>query len=599
VRDLQASVEAQLRQAVGAALGAAHVDADPMVRPADPQFGDYQANLALGLAKLLKQKPRDIAQSIVARLSAQPGWFEKIEIAGPGFINLTLTDAAVTQAAAHMFDDARLGVELPERPDRVVVDYGSPNLAKEMHIGHLRSTIIGDAIVRILRFAGHEVIPQNHIGDWGTPFGMLLEQLIDKGWDQAGDHSLSDLNRLYEEARARFDSEPAFAERCRLRVVRLQGGDAESLAFWHRLIAESCSHMNQVFARLAVLLTDQDLRGESFFNSRLPSVVEDLRATGLLVESDGALVVFCEGFTSKTGAPLPLIVKKSDGGYGYGATDLAAGRFRVQELGAERVVYVVDARQSDHFAMVFWALRAAGWVPPEVALEHVAFGKILGEDKKPFKTRAGGTVKLAEVLDEAVSRARVALESRDRGHEPAELAEIARAVGVGAVKYADLSSDRIKDYVFDYDRMLALEGNTAPYLQYAYVRVQSILRRAAEQSAAEQSAAEQSASAEGAAGSELRGAALLITEPVERQLLLLLLRLPRVLEQLDRTLEPHRLCVYLYELASLVHQFHERCPVLKAPEPSVRKSRLALSELAGRSLKLGLELLGVTVVNRM
>jgi arginyl-tRNA synthetase len=569
---------------VGDALGAAHADADPMVRPADPQFGDYQANLALGLAKALRQKPRDIAQAIADRLTAQQAWFERVEIAGPGFINLTLSNAAILTAAAQMFDDARFGVELPEHPDRVAIDYGSPNLAKEMHIGHLRSTIIGDAIVRILRFAGHEVIIQNHIGDWGTPFGMLLEQLIDKGWDQAGEHSLSDLNGLYQEARARFEAEPAFAERSRQRVVRLQGGDAESLAFWHRLIAESCSHMNQVFKRLDVLLRDEDLRGESFFNSRLPIVVQDLRAAGLLVESDGAQVVFCEGFTSKTGAPLPLIVQKSDGGYGYAATDLAAGRFRVQELGATRVVYVVGAPQADHFAMVFWTLRAAGWAPPEVGLEHVAFGTILGSDKKPFKSRAGGSVKLAEVLDEAVTRARVALEARDRGHEPVELDAIARAVGVGAVKYADLSSDRIKDYVFDYDRMLALEGNTAPYLQYAYVRVQSILRRAAE---------------EGGAANELRGSDLLITEPVERQLLLHLLRLPRVVEQLVRSLEPHRLCVYLYDLASLMHQFHERCPVLKAPEPSVRKSRLALSELAGRSLRLGLGLLGVTVVDRM
>jgi arginyl-tRNA synthetase len=584
VRDFQASVEAQLRQAVGDALGAAHADADPMVRPADPQFGDYQANLALGLAKVLRQKPRDIAQAIADRLTAQQGWFERVEIAGPGFINLTLSNAAVSQAAAHLFDDARLGVELPEQPERVVIDYGSPNLAKEMHIGHLRSTIIGDAIVRILRFAGHDVILQNHIGDWGTPFGMLLEQLIDKGWDQAADHSLSDLNRLYEEARAHFDADPTFAERARRRVVLLQAGDAETLAFWRRLIGESCAHMNQVFQRLGVLLRDEDLRGESYFNSRLPIVVQDLRALGLLVESDGAQVVFCEGFTSKSGAPLPLIVEKSGGGYGYGATDLAAGRFRVQELGAKRVVYVVDARQADHFAMVFWTLRAAGWAPPEVALEHVAFGTILGSDKKPFKSRAGGSVKLAEVLDEAVSRARAALEARDRGHEPAELAEIARAVGVGAVKYADLSSDRIKDYVFDYDRMLALEGNTAPYLQYAYVRVQSILRRAAE---------------DGSPANQLRGADLLITEPVERQLLLLLLRLPRVIEQLVRTLEPHRLCGYLYELAALVHQFHERCPVLKAPEPGLRKSRLALSDLAGRSLRLGLELLGVTVVDRM
>ena len=567
---------------MGEALGAAHTDADPQVRPADAQFGDYQSNLALGLAKQLRQKPRDLAQAIADRLTAE-GWFQRVEIAGPGFINLTLSDAAVLEAAAHMCDGARLGVTAPERPERVVVDYGSPNLAKEMHIGHLRSSIIGDAIARVLRFAGHEVILQNHIGDWGTPFGMLLEQLIDRGWDQAGDHSLADLNRLYEEARARFDSEPAFAERCRQRVVKLQGGDEESLAFWRRLIDESCAHMNHVFELLGVLLRDGDLRGESFYNPRLAGVVEDLRSGGLLVESDGAQVVFCEGFTSKTGAPLPLIVRKSDGGYGYAATDLAAARFRVQDLGATRVVYVVDARQSDHFAMVFWTLRKAGWVAPEVALEHVAFGTILGPDKKPFKTRSGGTVKLAEVLQEAVTRARAALEAKDRGLDAAELERIARAVGVGAVKYADLSSDRIKDYVFDYDRMLALEGNTAPYLQYAYVRVQSILRRASEESP----------------GLQHAGSALLVSDPIERQLMLLLLRLPRVVDQVVRSLEPHRLCGYLYELASLVHQFHERCPVLKAPDQQLRNSRLALSDVAGRSLRLGLELLGVSVVDRM
>jgi arginyl-tRNA synthetase len=553
-----------------------------MVRPADAQFGDYQANLALGLAKALRQKPRDIAQAIADRLLPQQDWFERVEIAGPGFINLTLSKAAVAQATQRMLLDPRLGVELPAAAQRVVVDYGSPNLAKEMHIGHLRSTIIGDAIVRVLRFAGHAVILQNHIGDWGTPFGMLLEQLIDEGWDQAGDHKLSDLNALYERARAHFEAEPAFAERSRQRVVRLQGGDADTLAFWQRLIVESCSHMNQVFQKLGVLLGDADLRGESFFNSRLSKVVEDLRAAGLLVESDGAQVVFCEGFTSKSGAPLPLIVQKSDGGYGYAATDLAAARFRTQELGAQRVVYVVDARQSDHFAMVFWTLRAAGWIGPDVTLEHVAFGTILGADKKPFKTRSGGVVKLAEVLDEAVVRARAALESKDRGLGSAELESISRAVGTGAVKYADLSSDRIKDYVFDYDRMLALEGNTAPYLQYAYVRVQSILRRAREEGVAAHA-----------------NAALIVTEPVERQLMLLLLRLPRVIDQVVRSLEPHRLCVYLYELASLVHQFHERCPVLKAPDAAVQASRLALSDLAGRSLRLGLELLGVSVVDRM
>lgn len=578
MRDIQATVEEQLREATRAALGEAHADTDPLVRAADPQFGDYQANLALSLAKATRQKPRDIAQAIVARLQDNPT-IARAEVAGPGFINLTLSDAAILGAVRAMASDERLAVGKPTVPARVVVDYGSPNLAKEMHIGHLRSSIIGDAIARILRFAGHDVLLQNHIGDWGTQFGMLLEHLLDTGWDSSQDHTLSDLNRLYQDAKARFDAEPEFAERSRLRVVKLQNGDAQSLEFWRMLIAESCAHMNEVFGRLGVLLSDADLRGESFFNSRLPSVVADLRSAGVLEESDGAQVVFCEGFTSKTGSPLPLIVQKSDGGYGYAATDLAAARYRIGELGRDRLIYVVDSRQSDHFGMLFWTLRRAGWASPDVSLEHVAFGTILGSDRKAFKTRSGGTVKLADVLDEAVSRARGTITAKGRDLDPAELDAISRAVGVGAVKYADLSSDRIKDYTFDYDRMLSFEGNTAPYLQYAYVRVQSILRRAGE--------------------ATLPTDSIVITDPVERELMLDLLRLPRLIAQLVATLEPHRLCTYLYELAAKVHQFHERCPVLKAPEPTTRTSRLALSDLAGRTLKLGLELLGVTVVERM
>jgi len=578
VGDIQAIVEDQLRQATRAALGEAYAETDPMVRAADPQFGDFQANLALGLAKATRKKPREIAQAIVDQLGQSPV-IARAEVAGPGFINLTLSDSAILEATRAMWADPRLGVEPPTQKSRIVVDYGGPNLAKEMHIGHLRSSIIGDAIARILRFAGHDVVLQNHIGDWGTQFGMLLEHLLDTGWDSQQDHSLSDLNRLYQDAKGRFDAEPEFAERSRSRVVKLQNGDAQSLEFWRMLIAESCAHMNEVFSRLGVLLSDQDRRGESFFNSRLPAVVSDLRSAGVLTESDGAQVVFCEGFTGKTGAPLPLIVQKSDGGFGYAATDLAAARFRIHELKRNRLIYVVDARQSDHFGMLFWTLRKAGWAAPDISLEHVAFGTILGADRKAFKTRSGGTIKLVDVLDEAVTRARATQEQKGRELDASELDQIARAVGVGAVKYADLSSDRIKDYSFDYDRMLSMDGNTAPYLQYAYVRVQSILRRAGE--------------------SELRAEALLVTDPVERELMLELLELPRLIAQLTTTLEPHRLCTYLYELASRVHQFHEKCPVLKAPDAETRHSRLVLSDLAARTLRLGLELLGVTVVERM
>lgn len=578
VGDIQAIVEDQLRQATRAALGEAYADTDPMVRAADPQFGDFQANLALSLAKAARKKPRDIAQAIVDQLGQSPV-IARAEVAGPGFINLTLSDSAILDATRAMWADPRLGVEPPATPSRVVVDYGGPNLAKEMHIGHLRSSIIGDAIARILRFAGHDVVLQNHIGDWGTQFGMLLEHLLDSGWNSQQDHSLSDLNRLYQDAKGRFDAEPEFAERSRLRVVKLQNGDAQSLEFWRMLISESCAHMNAVFSRLGVLLTDADRRGESFFNSRLPAVVEDLRSAGVLEESEGAQVVFCEGFTGKTGAPLPLIVQKTDGGFGYAATDLAAARFRIHELQRNRLIYVVDARQSDHFGMLFWTLRKAGWAAADISLEHVAFGTILGADRKAFKTRAGGTVKLVDVLDEAVARAHATQEQKGRELEPSELEQIARAVGVGAVKYADLSSDRIKDYSFDYDRMLSMDGNTAPYLQYAYVRVQSILRRAGE--------------------SALVVESLAVTDPVERELMLELLELPRLIAALTTTLEPHRLCTYLYELASRVHQFHEKCPVLKAPDAGTRHSRLLLSDLAARTLRLGLELLGVTVVERM
>jgi arginyl-tRNA synthetase len=580
MRDIQALVEDQLRAATRRALGDAFADADPQIRPADPKFGDYQANLALGLAKRSGRKPRELAQDIVAQLAAGSGMFQSAEVAGPGFINLTLSTSAIDEAARRLFADPRLGVAPAEHPDRVVLDYGGPNIAKEMHIGNLRSTIIGDALARVLRFAGHDVIAQNHLGDWGTQFGMLLEYLIEQGWTVEGEHSIRDLNSLYQQAKARFDADVDFKERARRRVVALQSGDATSLAFWRKLIDESCKHMNAVYQRLGVLLSDDDIRGESFFNPFLNQVVSDLERAGQLEESDGAKVVFPAGFTSKAGTPLPLIVQKSDGGFGYAATDLAAARYRIEQLGATRVIYVVDSRQSDHFGMVFGAVRQAGWASAKVSLEHVPFGTILGEDRRPFKTRQGDLVRLSEVLDEAVLRARKQLD--DKGTLPeAERERVANAVGIGAVKYADLSGDRIKDYVFDYDRMLSMEGNTAPYLQYAYVRVLSIFRRGGVESGA------------------LSGDALALGAGIERKLALELLKLPRIVDQVVRSLEPHRLCTYLYEVASMLHQFHEQCPVLRAPDEATRQSRLALSELVARTLKTGLGLLGVEVVEQM
>lgn len=582
MRDLQDLVAEQLSGAVVALLGPEYAETDPLVRPADPKHGDYQANLALPLAKRLGRNPRELAQALKEKVEAQPDSpFESVNVAGPGFVNFRLRNAEIAKFARGQLRDPVLGMPRPARAERVIVDYGSPNVAKEMHVGHLRTTVIGDAIVRVLRFAGHEVVPQNHLGDWGTQFGMLLEHLIDLGWDRSGDHAIEDLDALYREAKQCFDADEGFRERARKRVVTLQAGDEESLSYWRKLIDESCSHMNENFRRLGIVLTDADIRGESFFNSRLPAVLEDLSREGIVEESDGAQVAFCEGFKGKTGEPLPLMVRKSDGGFGYAATDLAAGRFRIEELGATRLVYVVDARQSDHFAMLFATLRKAGWASDDIRLEHVAYGTIQDENRKPFKTREGDTVKLSDLLEQAVERARSALGARERALPSDELDAVAEAVGISAAKYADLSSDRVKDYIFSYERMLAMEGNTAPYLQYACVRLRSILRRG------------------GVPSEELLQTELLLDTEPERALSLSLLRFRRVVEQVVESLEPHRLCGYLYDVASAVHQFNERCPVLKAESPALVRSRLALSELAARTLAQGLELLGVVVPARM
>ncbi len=556
---------------------------DPMIKPADPRHGDYQANLAMRLGKLLGQKPRDLAQAIANELEQGQGkdWLSEVSVAGPGFINLGLNRAFVESRLRAMFDDPRLGMPEKATPKTVVVDYSSPNLAKEMHIGHLRSTIIGDAICRVLSFVGDRVIRHNHLGDWGTQFGMLLEHLIDTGWDREGDHSIGDLNQLYQEAKTRFDADPEFKERARKRVVALQAGEEQALALWRQLIGESVRHMNDVYAQLGVLLRDEDIVPESFYNPRLPEVVSDLREASILVESEGAMVAFPEGFKNKEGEPLPLIVQKSDGGYGYATTDLAAGRYRARELGAERIVYVVDARQSEHFAMVFATLRNAGWVTESTALEHVPFGTILGKDRKPFQTRVGGTVRLVDVLDEATSRARQVIDEKSAQLSESEREDIARAVGIGAVKYADLSSERIKDYTFDYDRMLSLEGNTSPYLQNAYVRIQSIFRKG------------------GVDPDATSADSLQLEHDQERALAMQLFKLPDVLGSVAASLEPHRLCNYLYELASGYHSFYEHCRVLDPSDQRRQASRLALSRLTADALGLGLQLLGIRVIQQM
>ncbi len=600
--DIQFQLETRFKTAIIAALGDDFADSDPMIRvAADAKFGDFQANAAMGLAKRAGSKPRDLATKIVEQLQAEEDaaqWYAKLEIAGPGFINVTLQAARLVGQLTVMASDDQLGVTPASPPQRVVIDYSGPNVAKEMHIGHLRSTIIGDAIGRTLAFQGHEVIRQNHLGDWGTQFGMLIEHLLDIKWDpNGGDHAISDLNALYQASKKHFDDDADFATRARQRVVALQSGDETTLTIWRGLIEESKRHFNAVYQALGVKLTDDDIRPESFYNDKLSAVVDALDDAKLLHESDGAAVVYPEGYKDRDGNQLGMIVRKRDGGFGYAATDLAAVRFRVSELGADRVVYVVDSRQKDHFGQVFWTVRAAGWdtikdtnsenktdgfagenVGGGVRLDYVPFGTIMGKDRKPFKTRTGGTVKLAEVLDEAIERAGQVIAAKNPELGEAERSEVARAVGLGGIKYADLSNDRIKDYIFDWDRMLALEGNTAPYLQYSYTRIRSIFRKAGDVNAK---------------------ATITIGEPAERQLALQLLQFPGVIDAVADSLEPHRLCTYLYELATLYHRFYEQCPVLKADDDTTRDSRLALCDLVGRTLQRGLGLLGISTVEQM
>ncbi|MEM8782677.1 MAG: arginine--tRNA ligase [Planctomycetota bacterium] len=573
---LQNQLESVLKRAVVAALGDAFADADPMVRAAqDAKHGDFQANLAMGLAKRVGDKPRAIAERIVAAFDGLPEASELLAeapaVAGPGFINLRLSASALNQAAASL----RSTTLAEGTPRHVVVDYASPNLAKEMHVGHLRSTIIGDALVRVLGALGNRVTRHNHIGDWGTQFGMLLEHLIQSGWDARGEHEISDLNALYQEAKKRDDAEPDFAEAARKRVVALQAGEPEARGIWGSLIGESVRHMNEAFARLGVELTDADLKPESFYNDRLGPVCDELEKLGVAELSDGALCVFVEGEEA------PLIVRKSDGGYGYATTDLAAVKYRAQELGADRLIYVVDSRQRDHFRKFFAAARKAGWVGQGVELAHAAFGTILGPDRKPFKTREGGTVKLSDVLDEAVVRAGDAVAQKNPDLSEGERAEVARVVGIGAVKYADLSNDRIKDYVFDWDRMLALEGNTSPYLQYSYTRIRSIFRKG------------------GVTPEDTAGYAVAVSEPAERELVLKLSQFAGTVGAVGESLEPHRLCTYLFELATRYHRFYEACPVLKAEDDATKQSRLALCGLVAETIQRGLGLLGIGVVERM
>jgi arginyl-tRNA synthetase len=563
----------RLATATRAAFGDEAAQADPAIHRS--QHADYQADLALALAKRLKKNPREVATAIAAGLPTDDA-IAAVAVSGPGFINLTLQPAFLSAQLHAMLADPRLGVPLVATPQTVVIDYSAPNVAKEMHVGHLRTTVIGDALARVLEWQGHKVVRQNHIGDWGTPFGMLIEHLVDERTSGA-EAGVRQLVAFYQAARAKFDADPAFAERARARVVRLQGGDAETLALWRRLIDVSVEHFNAMYARLGVTLRPGDVRGESFYNPVLADVVAELAGKGLARESEGAMCVFPPGFTGREGEPVPLIIRKREGGYGYATTDLAALRYRVRELGAHRVIYVVGSPQSQHLAMVFAAARLAGWAPETIRLEHVGFGSILGPDKKMFKTRSGDTVSLASLVDEGIERATKVVEAKSQDLEPAERARVAEAVGVGAIKYADLCNDRIKDYVFDWDRMLALDGNTAVYSMYAHARARSILRKTA--------------------GLGVPGT-IVLGEPAEKALALEIVALGGVVEKTAESLEPHRLCGFLYQVATAFTSFYDKCPVRDA-EPATRASRLSLCRLTAETLSRGLDLLGIGAPEQM
>ncbi len=566
-----------LLQRLQAAFDTVVPGADPVLRVSDR--ADFQANGALALAKQVGRPPRQVAEEVVAAASLDDICSE-VEVSGPGFINLTLSDGFVAGQLAALSADPRLGVAEVERPETIVIDYSAPNVAKEMHVGHLRSTLIGDALARVLGFLGHDVRRENHIGDWGTPFGMLIEHLIDVGGaEDAESFSVRDLNEFYAAARRQFDSDPDFAERSRRRVVLLQSGDEETLRLWRIFVAESMRHARDVYDLLGVLLTEADTVGESFYNPLLPVVVEELSAKGLLVEDDGALCVFPEGFENRNGEPLPLIVRKSDGGYGYPATDLACVRDRTGRIGATRLVYVVGAEQSLHLRLVFAVAALADYLPDVSAAVHVAFGLVLGTDGKKLASRSGGSERLVDLLAEGIERAEAALKERSSDLSPERQAATAHALGVGAVKYADLSTERGRDYVFDWDRMLAFEGDTGPYLQYAHARIRSIFRRAE-------------------VAPPAPGSPLLLGEPAERALALELLRFAEAVEVTAETYSPSKLCTYLFDLATAFTGFYEACRVLVDDE-AVRSSRLGLCDLTARVLEQGLSLLGIEAPEQM
>lgn len=558
----------------------AGVPCDPVVRPSER--ADAQVNGALSLAKTLGMPPREVATKALEALGDISDMVESTEVAGPGFINITFTTSFLADQLVAAMHDGHLGVRESSNPHTFVIDYSAPNVAKEMHVGHLRSTVIGDSLVRALTFVGHSVIRENHIGDWGTPFGMLIEHLIDLGEENAA-HELGvgDLDGFYKQARQKFEESDAFKDRARQRVVMLQGGDADTMRLWKTLVWESTRYFNKVYSQLGVLLTDDDLMGESAYNDLLVTVVDRLAQTGLLETSDGAEVVFPDGFTNRDNEPLPLIIRKGDGGYNYATTDLACVIDRVERLGAQSLLYVVGAPQAQHLQMVEAVARKAGWVPDGFIMDHVSFGSVLGADRKMLKSRSGETVKLAALLDEAVERADAAIAEKNPAMNASDRELVARMIGIGAVKYSDLSTDRVKDYIFDWERMLSFDGNTAPYLQYAHARICSIFRRA------------------GIAREDVRNIVPSLDDPREKALAMRLLRFDAAVWEMVDTLSPHKLCTYVFDVATDFTAFYEHCSVLKAETDQLRLSRLALCDATARVIKQALNLLGIDAPEQM
>ncbi|RCW42862.1 arginyl-tRNA synthetase [Halopolyspora algeriensis] len=577
----------QVADTISQAIAAAHPElagSDPVVRRSD--HADFQSNAALALAKHARTNPLELAESLTAALDRhEHDPIAHVELSGPGFLNLTVPDHAIWGQLAARLASPRLGVGAPDEGLRTVIDYSAPNIAKEMHVGHLRTTIIGDNLARVLGFLGSEVIRQNHLGDWGTQFGMLIQYLDEHPettWHhnelEPGNSAVAALDDVYKQAKAAFDADPDFAERSRNRVVALQSGDPTTIARWKEIVAESEKAFRDIYDRLGVLLTPEDSVGESFYNPLLTDAITELSDTGIAVESDGALVIFSEEVTGPDGTPAPLMVRKRDGGYGYDTTDLATIRYRIRDLKAHRLLYVTDSRQALHFQMIFEAARRAGWLTDGIEAAHIPYGTVLGPDGRPFKTRSGDTVRLMDLLDDAVARARTVVSEKNPDLPDDELNHIAEQAGIGAVKYADLSASRAKDYVFDIDRMVSFNGNTGVYLQYAHTRIRSILRKAGDPDAAIDPSVE--------------------LQPAERALALELDAYGSALVEVGATLEPHKLCGYLYNLARDFTTFYEACHVLGAEEP-LRTNRLALCRLTARTLQHGLGLLGISAPERM